>query len=180
MTPFSLARRWTSAVVAAIALSTSVHAINFDLVSAEATLNDGNPGDSMFVHVDDAGVLTGDMAGLYSATMGGDELAGFWVRIDFGGEPQPFLTSATLKAANQYLLWDAADLAAFNAGTFTSITLWNSGPGGIMNQNERFQEISHADLYGEPGTNVPDGGLTVALLGFGLAAAAGARRLVRR
>ena len=63
-------------------------------------------------------------------------------------------------------------LATFNAGTYDSIRLENSGAGGIKNPpGNAYLGTSHAGLNGTPGTttNVPDAGSTVALLGVVIA-----------
>lgn len=152
---------------AVIALALSAEAIPYTLTSAMATKNHGNT-TSSFYEVTGVAAESGTAVALYSAAVGGSESAGWWVEISFGSNPQPFLTSAFLKASNEYLWWDAADLAAFNAGTFTSIILQNSGDNGLKNDNGKYHATSHAGLNGEPGTRVPDGGATLGLLGLGL------------
>ena len=55
------------------------------------------------------------------------------------------------------------DWAAFDLDFNTTSGLWeivNPGPGS--------QSLSHASLYGLPGTTVPDGGATLGLLGLGM------------
>lgn len=169
------------ASLAALALATSAQAINFDLTTNAAELFPGNPGDATFVDVREDGTVLGEAMGLYTATMGGAAATGWWVRVDFEGNPQPVLESAFLKAGPSYLWWDEMDLAPFNAGVYTSITLWNSGPGGIMNApGNAFLETSHAGLEGAQGVpGVPDGGLTLSLLGASLALLGGLRRWLR-
>ena len=182
-------RKLTLAAVSALALAGSAHAVNFDLTSSIAQLLGGNPGDAAFVDVREDGTVLGGATGLYTATVGGSGKDGYWVRIDFGSNPQPVLESAFLKAGNSHLFWDATDLAAFNAGTYTSITLWNSGSGGIKNPpGNAYLGTSHAGLEGKlgvpppdvPPPSVPDGGLTLSFLGLGLAIIGGVRRVIRR
>ena len=170
-------KKWTAVLACAVCLplASQVSAISFDAHSAVATHIAGNT-TSAFYEVSGAGVESGTAAGLFSATLGGDADTGFWVKIAFGSNPQPGLTSAFLKASNEYLWWDSTDLAAFNSGTFDSITLWNNGANGIKNTNNKFQGTSHAGLNGTPGTTVPDGGSTLLLLGAGLAVLGVARR----
>jgi hypothetical protein len=163
-----------------LGLATQANGISFDLSSSGAQLTPGNTTSGFFEVDGQTLVETGTAASLYSATLGGDEDNGFWVKIAFDSNPQPVLTSAFLKASNNYLWWDATDLVAFNAGTFDSITLWNSGSGGIQNKNGKYQGTSHAGLNGSPGTtSVPDGGLTLMLLGMALGGLGYARRLVK-
>lgn len=157
----------TSAFVMGLATCQMANAISFTLASSAATITPGNT-TAAFYNVSGDGVESGTAASLYSATFGGDANNGFWVKVSFDSNPQPVLTSAFLKASNKYLWWDAADLAAFNAGTYDSIVLENTGAGGIKNQNGKYKNTSHAGLNGTKGTNVPDGGATAALLGLGL------------
>jgi len=153
-----------------LALACSVQAITFTLQSAVASTVSGNT-TSPFYDVKGNGSETNGTTGkdLFSSILGGNENSGFWVKIAFGTNPQPVITSAYLKASNGYLLWDAADLVAFNGGVFDSITLWNSGAGGIKNRNNKFNEISHAGFFGQLGVRVPDGSATAMLLGLTLA-----------
>jgi len=150
-------------------LACSANAITFTLESAAASKVGGNTA-SQFYDVNGSSSETNGTTAkdLFSSTVGGNQNSGFWVKIAFGTNPQPVLTSAYLKASNGYLLWDAFDLAAFNGGAFDSITLWNSGASGIKNQNGKFQNTSHAGLLGQLGVRVPDGGTTAMLLGFSL------------
>ena len=170
-----------SAIMVAFALS--AEAIPYTLTSAMATKTDGNT-TSSFYEVTGVAAESGTAVALYSAAVGGDENSGWWVEISFGNNPQPVLTSAFLKAGNEnagggYLWWDSADLAAFNAGSFTSIILQNSGSGGLMNKpGNAYLGTSHAGLNGEPGTRVPDGGATLGLLGLGLIGFGALRRFV--
>ncbi len=149
-------------------LATQANGISFDLYSSGATLNKGNI-NSLFYEphpaVGGAAAFNlGTAKDLYSTTFGGDDTAGFWVNVAFGSNPKPVLESAFLKAGNSYLLWDATDLTDFNAGTFDSITLWNSDPGGIHNDGSgAYNGTSHAGLNGA--TGVPDAGCTLMLLG---------------
>jgi hypothetical protein len=162
----------TKSLVCAFGLlaSHSAHAVQFVLNSSAATTIGGNT-TSVFYEVTGANAESGPASGLYSSSVGGDANTGFFVSISFGSNPQPVLTSAFLKASNQYLLWDNLDLAAFNSGTFDSIILWNNGgSAGIQNGNNKYHGTSHAGLNGMLGTttNVPDGGATMALLGLSL------------
>ena len=150
-----------------------------DLQSSNATIVLSSNTTSAFFEVAGNGTESGTAAGLYSATLGGDENAGFWVKISFDGNPQPILTSAFLKAGNGYLWWDAADLAPFNAGTYDSIVLWNNTVEGIRNSNGKYKGTSHAGLVGTLGTvthNVPDDSATISLLGLGVIGLAVAAR----
>lgn len=172
----------TALLLVFLGLSRSALAIPYNLATADATLVSGNTV-STFYEVSGSGVETpGTTAiNLFSGTTGGDEDLGFWVNISFGGNPQPFLTSAFLKASNQYLWWDAADLAGFNAGTFDSIILWNNALSGInhytggKNPQLKYHGTSHAGVNGtlgevviDPHGSVPDASSTVALLGLGM------------
>ncbi len=170
-----------SACAVVLGLATQANGISFDLSSSGANVVLGNTTSGFFeVNGTSPFPETGTAASLYSATLGGDADTGFWVKIAFDSNPQPVLTSAFLKASNKYLWWDDTDLAAFNAGTFDSITLWNSGSGGIQNDNHKYQGTSHAGLNGSPGTtSVPDGGLTLMLLGMALGGLGYARRLAK-
>jgi hypothetical protein len=162
---------------------TTAHAVSFDLLAPNATIVLSSNTTSTFFEVAGNGTESGTAASLYSATLGGNEDTGFWVKISFDGNPQPVLTSAFLKASNDYLWWDATDLAAFNSGSFDSITLWNSGSAGQglghytgnpTNPQWKFYGTSHAGINGTPGEStipgVPDGGSTLALLGLALSA----------
>jgi len=154
-------------------------------LTSAATIVSGNT-TSTFYEVTGAGAESGSAAGLYSSTVPGSDATGWSVKISFGPNPQPILTSAFLKASNEYLWWDASDLALFNSGEYDSITLWNKGgPGEGIGHNTggsspvwKFHGTSHAGLNGSPGTSVPDGGFTLALLGMALIGVASARRLV--
>lgn len=163
-----------SLLLLGLGLAHSAFAIPYNLTSATATTVSGNYV-STFYQVDGAGVEKAGTTAidLFSSTVGGDDVNGFWVNISFGGNPQPHLDAAFLKASNAYLWWDAADLAAFNAGTFDSIILWNNTVEGIRNGNGKFKGTSHAGLVGELTPvvvthNVPDAGATVSLLGLGM------------
>ncbi len=158
-------------------LASNASAVNFDLHAVDASKIVGNT-TSSFYEVSGAGAESGTSAGDFSSTLGGNENTGFWVKISFGSNPQPDLTSAFLKASNKYLLWDSVDLTAFNAGTFDSITLWNDGgSAGIRNQNNKYQGTSHAGILGEPGTTeVPDGGSTLILVGAAFAVMSAVKR----
>ncbi len=162
----------------------SAHAVQFTLNSSLASLIDPGNTNSVFFEVDGTTLAeTGTVANLYSATLGGNANNGFFVAISFGGNPQPVLNSAFLKTANGYLLWDAADFTAFNAGTFDSIKLWNSGTDGITNNKGKYQETSHAGLNGSlglttNGNHVPDGGATVALFGLSLLGMTAVRKAI--
>jgi hypothetical protein len=185
-------KKITASALFAMALfgGTTAHAVSFDLQSSNATIVLSSNTTSAFFEVAGNGTESGTAAGLYSATLGGDENAGFWVKISFDGNPQPILTSAFLKAGNDYLWWDATDLSGFNSGVYDSITLWNSGAAGeglghyTGNDQWKFQGTSHAGINGTPGEStipgVPDGGSTLAFLGLALSAFAIARRKMTR
>ena len=55
------------------------------------------------------------------------------------------------------------DWAAFDLDPLTISGLWE-----ILNSGAGDQSLSHASLYGLPGTTVPDGGATLGLLGLGM------------
>jgi hypothetical protein len=188
-------KKITASALFALALfgGTTAHAVSFELQSSSATIVLSNNTTSSFFEVQGNGTESGTAASLYSATLGGNEDTGFWVKISFDGNPQPILTSAFLKASNDYLWWDATDLATFNSGVYDSITLWNSGAAGqglghyTGNPNSpawKFYGTSHAGINGTPGEStipgVPDGGSTLALLGLALSAFAIARRKMTR
>ena len=160
-----------SLLAVGLLVSQAANAASYTLASSAATIFGGNL-TTPFYEVTGGGVDSGTAASLYSTTVGGDGATGWWVNISFDGNPQPVLTSAFLKAGNFHLFWDAADLATFNAGTYDSIRLENSGAGGIKNPpGNAYLGTSHAGLNGTPGTttNVPDAGSTVALLGVVIA-----------
>ncbi len=170
-------------------LATQANGISFDLYSSGASMNEGNI-NSLFYEPhpavgSTAAYTLGTAKDLYSTTFGGDDTAGFWVNVAFGSNPKPVLESAFLKAGNSYLLWNDDDLKAFNnpvpGVTYDSITLWNSGSGGIQNPPKNaYLGTSHAGLNGSPGTtSVPDGGMTIMLLGMALGGLGYARRLVK-
>jgi hypothetical protein len=50
----------------------------------------------------------------------------------------------------------------------------------VFNQNGKAQNASHYRLFGGTDQNVPDGGLTLALLGLGLTFVEGLRRRINR
>lgn len=159
----------------------SAFAVPF-LLETEAATKVAGTLNSPFYQVSSGGVeLLGTTAvGLFTSTLGGNDVDGFWVNISFGGNPQPILTSAFLKASNAHLLWDSSDLLAFNAGDFDSITLWNRSVAndnnvGLRNGNNKFHNIGHAGLMGTLGeavvdvrNNVPDASSTLAMLGLGM------------
>lgn len=172
-----------SVCAAVVGLATQAGAITYNLYSSSARLDDGNKNSLFYEAHPAAGSIAayelGTAKDLYSFASGGSATkggTGLWEEISFGTQPQPVLTSAFLKAGNHLLLWDSADLAAFNAGTFTSITLWNNrilNPAGVS-----YNGTSHSGLLGtlgvpptDPpaqGSPVPDAGSTVMLLGAGL------------
>src|SRR6478735_4672658 len=100
------------------ALVQSASAVTFTLQSSSATTVSGNT-TSAFYEATGAGLDSGTAASFYSTVVGGDATTGWFGEISWGSNPQPILTSAFLKAGPNYLFWDSADLAAFNAGTFT-------------------------------------------------------------
>jgi hypothetical protein len=168
----------------ALAVSTA-QAASFTLNATNDTIVAGNT-TSAFYEVNENGADSGTAASLYTAIISGVESVAAnnppKVEIFFGANPQPVLTSAFVKAGNEYMLWTAEDLALFNSGTYTSIILVQNGL--LNNNNSAYLDISHAGLLGTPGTSgpgpgtpgVPDGGATVGLLGMGLAALAFLRR----
>jgi len=171
-----------SVCAAVVGLATQASAISYNLYSKDATKNDGNLKSDFYQATPSAKEIKeeGAAASLYSTKIGGTDKSGFWVEIDFGANPKPVLTSAFLKAGDFHILWDSADLASFNTGAYTSITLWNSGvENSIMNKNKNaYLGTSHAGLFGavgvppkDPpigGAPVPDAGSTLMLLGAGL------------
>lgn len=158
-----------------LALSSLAHATAFVLDEATATIPTPPANTtSSFYQVNGPNDThaafweSGSSLGLYSFTTGGDSTNGWWVNISFDGNPQPVLDSAFMKAGPTYLWWDAADLAAFNAGTFDSIKLIQNG---IWNPpHNALLGISHAGINGSPGEEhqVPDTGTTLILLGLSL------------
>lgn len=148
-------------------------AVTYTLNNASATVVSGNT-TSAFYQVSGAGAESGSLAAIYSSTISGQGAVSahnpWTVEIVFNGA-QPVLTSAFVKAGNNYLLWDAADLAAFNAGTFTSITLVQNG---LFNPpHNSYLGISHAGFTGSAPastTSVPDGGVTAMMLGAAIVA----------
>lgn len=154
----------------------SASAVPYYLETVNATKTSGTT-NSDFYQVTGGGAESGTALSLYSFTFGGSASAGWWVEISFGGNPQPILTSAFLKAGPNYLWWDAADLLAFNAATFDSIILKNdNAAAGLRNPpNNAFLGIGHVGLNGTAGelvveqhNNVPDASSTVAMLGLGM------------
>src|SRR5688500_16959789 len=103
--------------VLCFAIACSANAITFTLESA-AALKVGGDTTSQFYDVNGSGSETNGTTAkdMFSSTVGGNQNAGFWVKIAFGTNPQPVLTSAYLKASSGYLLWDSFDLVAFNGG----------------------------------------------------------------
>lgn len=164
-----------SLLLLGLGVAQSAFAVAFTLTSATATKVLNSNYTSSFYEVGGNGVETPGTTAInqFSSSVGGDATNGFWVAISFGVNPQPYLTAAFLKAGNGYLWWDAADLAAFNAGVFDSIILKNNTPEGLRNTNNKYKETSHAGLVGELKPvvvvhNVPDAGTTVSLLGLGM------------
>jgi hypothetical protein len=172
--------RLARSVVLTLAFAGSVYAVPFTLDAASSPIVNGNI-TSGFYEVAANGTDSGTAAGLYTAIISGTGalLDPAKVEIFFGSNPQPVLTSAFVKAGEQYLFWNAADLAAFNAGTFTSIILIQNGlPNNPANA---YHEISHAGFFGTPGgSSVPDGGSALVLLGIGLLGIIGAKRKFAR
>jgi hypothetical protein len=181
-----------SVCAAVVGLAAQANALTYNLYSSSAKLDDGNK-NSLFYEAHPADGSTaahelGTAKDLYSFASGGSATkggTGLWEEISFGTQPQPVLTSAFLKAGNYFLLWDSADLIAFNAGTFTSITLWNNR---ILNPPKNsYLGTSHTGLVGTlgvtppidpPATPVPDAGSTLMLLGAGLTGVGLLRRRV--
>src|SRR6187549_933378 len=99
-----------------LGLARTASAVPFYLEAEVATLTGGTT-NSGFYEVE-GGVDSGSAASLYTPTSGGNNVAGYWVEISFGGNPQPILTSAFFRAGgganSAYLWWDSTDLAAFN------------------------------------------------------------------
>jgi hypothetical protein len=165
----------TALVLSCFGLAHSAFALPYNLQTASAAIVANANIVSTFYEVSGSGVETPGTSAinLFSATTGGDANNGYWVNISFGLNPQPYLDSAFLKAGNGYLLWDSADLAGFNAGTYDSIVLWNNSIEGIRNTNGKYKGTSHAGLFA--GTkpvvtvhNVPDASSTVTLLGLSM------------
>lgn len=166
-----LIARLLSAGAFALIVAQSAQAVPFVLDSSTATIVDGNT-TSTFYEVNGSGADSGTAALLYKATISGVESVAEGnppkVEISFEGNPQPVLTSAFIKASNRYLWWDEADLAAFNAGTWTSLILIQDGL--LNNPGNAYHSVSHAGLNGRLGTTrrVPDGGSTLLLSGLAL------------
>jgi len=164
-----------SLLLLALGLAQSASAVPYNLTSTSATLVANDNYVSTFYQVKGTGVEEPGTTAInsFSSTLGGNATDGFWVNISFGGNPQPHLDAAFLKAGNSYLWWDAADLIAFNAGNFDGIVLWNNTVEGIRNGNGKYKGTSHAGLVGELTPvvvihNVPDASATVSLLGLGM------------
>ena len=173
----------TLALIIAAGLAQVAQAATFTLDQATATLISGSNTVSSFYQVNSpdnnhvAFYETGSATGLYGFTTGGNSLTGWWVDIAFGDNAQPVLQSAFIKAGNNYLWWDSADLSVFNSGSFSSIRLIQNG---IWNKpHNALLGTSHAGVNGRPGNNVPDGGATSMLLGSGLLGLAIAARRMR-
>lgn len=171
--------------VAALSLFALAHraaAVPFTLNASTATTVDGNT-TSSFYEVASNGTDSGTGAALYTAAITGTGAVSAnnppKVEIFFGSNPQPILTSAFVKAGNGYLWWDAADLAAFNGGTWTSLILVQNG---LLNPpGSAYLDISHAGINGTPGSDipggrVPDAGSTALLAGIALAGLLALRR----
>jgi len=166
-----------SLLVIGLGFAQSAFALPYNLLTASASVVANDNLVSPFYQVSGTGVeLPGTTAiNLFSATTGGNANDGFWVNISFGVSPQPYLDSAFLKAGSGYLLWDSADLAVFNAGTYDSIIMWNNTVEGIRNDNGKYKATSHAGLFvGTDPTpqvttfSVPDASSTVSMLGLGM------------
>lgn len=158
--------------LATLALATiPAQAVTFVLPTSAATLFGGNLTTPFYEYNPDSGE-SGLASSSYSTIITGSAQSGFSVAISFGGNPQPVLTSAFLKASNNYLYWDSQDLKAFNSGTWTAIELQNIGTGGITNKKGKFQGTSHAGITGTLGTTttteVPDTGSSALLLSLGV------------
>lgn len=164
----------TAALIgAALALSSVASAVQITLTSATATLFDGNFTSDYFSIDGNTLAESGSATGSWSAVLSGTNNNTVTFTQTVAGDIN--LTAAFIKAANQYILWDSADLAGWNALNSTigdQLVLVNTI---IVNANGVIQSTSHAGLNGS-GTGVPDGGATVALLGLGLAALALIRR----
>jgi hypothetical protein len=153
-------------------------AITFTLDASTATVVNGNTTSAFYSAT--PSVDSGTMAPTFTFTYSGTALISasnpFKIEIFFNG-PQPVLTSAFWKASNQYMLWDSSDLAAFNSGVYTSITLVGNA---LDNGNGSYHGLSHAGLLGTAGpgnsNGVPDSGSSALLLGLGLAGLAVALR----
>lgn len=162
------------AALASVLTAGFAHAVTFTLNASSATIVNGNTVSS-FYQVSGGGAESGTSAATFSSVISGQGAVSandpWTVVISFNG-PQPTLASAFIKASNGYLWWDASDLAAFNSGSYTSITLVQNGL--INNPGNAYHEISHAGLNGTAGgtdsntPGVPDGGASVAMLGVTL------------
>ena len=179
-----------SVCAAVVGLAAQANALTYNLYSTSADKKPGNMTSGFYeAHPVDGKVAAyevGSAMDVYSFTDGGSSTkggTGWWVEIAFDSHTQPVLTSAFLKAGNTTLLWNSEDLAGFNKGTFTSITLWNNV---ILNDpGKAYKETSHAGLLGvapkDPpvgGAPVPDAGSTLMLLGAGLTGVGLLRRRV--
>jgi hypothetical protein len=166
----------TALLLLGLCIARSASAVPFYLETEDSTKFTNVTTNSSFYQVTGAGVESGTALNLFSSTIGGNANTGWWVNISFGGNPQPILTSAFLKAGNDYLWWDAADLLTFNAGVYDSIILENDDLAtGLHNTNNKFLETGHAGINGTAGqvvvvvhNDVPDASSTVALLGLGM------------
>lgn len=150
-----------------------VNAVTFTLNNSTATIFTNANTTSAFYEAttaSDSGTMASTFTFSYTGQASVASADPFKIEIFFNG-PQPVLSSAFWKAGNDYMFWDAADLAPFNAGVYTSITLVGNG---LLNPpGNSYLGLSHAGLAGTagnpPGTpGVPDGGSTVLMLGLGL------------
>jgi hypothetical protein len=180
-------RKILSILGVSIGLAWTANAVQFTLYDTTATIVGGNIVPSFYNVTPPATTGVGTAGSLYTATYGGSSTTGFFVDISFNGNPQPFLTDAILKAADSYLEWDSTDLAAFNSGTYSGIILYNGNsggslpdPNGIVNSpGNAYQGTSHAGLDGRLGVApVPDGGLTITMLGMAMGGLAWMRRKI--
>jgi hypothetical protein len=158
-------------LLGAVLAAPFARAITFTLDASTATIVPGNIVSTFYeaTSASDSGTMAPTFTFTYSGTGAVAAADPFKIEIFFNG-PQPVLTSAFWKAGNDYMLWDSTDLAPFNAGIYTSLTLVGNG---LLNPPQNaYLGLSHAGLVGTAGpgssTGVPDSGSTALMLGLGL------------
>jgi hypothetical protein len=168
-------------VAALIASISSSHAIAYNVNTLGTYLGifPGNTpsGADQYYKANNPNPEEGSQAGVFNTVFSN---GGLTATITWTGS-QPTLSYLYVKTANEFAAWN---IKSFNLGTFDSI---------VVNQDRTFndqgvaQQISHVDLdfptspgpSGGPG-GVPDGGMTLTLLGMALAGLGAMRRFISR